>query len=91
MLQGSIDAKLPWSRIDECPMNQSCLAMIGLKAQGKVVVSVNRDGMACGVAGKRTGLNGTYSSTTTKFFIYHRELGGGNFGAGDLFLSRQWF
>ena len=65
--------------------------MIGLHRKGKVVVSVNRVGMACGEASKRTGLNGANSSTTTKFFIYHRELGGGNFGAGDLFLSRQWF
>ena len=45
--------------------------MIGLKAQGKVVVSVNRVGMACGEVGNRTGLNGTYSSTTTRLFIYH--------------------
>ncbi len=39
--------------------------------QGKVVVSVNRVGMACSVAGKRNGLNGANFSTTTKFFIYH--------------------
>ncbi len=60
--------------------------MIGLKAQGKVVVSVNRVGMECGEAAKRTGLNGTYSSTITKFFIYHGEVGGWNFGVGDLLL-----
>ena len=58
--------------------------MIGLKAQGKVVVSVNRVGMACGEAGKRTGLNGANSSTTTKLFIYHGEIGGWHFGVGDL-------
>jgi hypothetical protein len=61
--------------------------MIGLHRKGKVVVSVNRVGMACGEAGKRTGLNWAYSSTTTRFFIYHGE----NLVAGDLFLSRYWF
>ena len=58
--------------------------MIGLDRKEEVVVSVNLVGMACGVAGKRTGLNGTYSSTTTRLFIYHGELGGGDFGVGDL-------
>ncbi len=52
--------------------------------QGKVVVSVNRVGMACGEVAKRTGLNGTNSSTTAKLFIYHGELVGGNFGVGNL-------
>ena len=55
--------------------------------QGKFVVSVNRVGMACVEEGKRTGLNGTHSSTTTVFFIYHGEVGEWNFGAGDLFPS----
>ena len=50
-----------------------CLAMIGLHRKEKVVVSVNRVGMACGEAAQRIGLNGTYSSTTTRFFIYHGE------------------
>ena len=58
--------------------------MIGLHRKGKVVVSVNRVGMACGEVGNRTGLNGTYSSTTTKLFIYHGEIGGWHFGVGDL-------
>ena len=49
--------------------------------QGKVVVCVNWVGMACGEAGKRTGLNGTFSSKTTRFFIYHGEnLVAGTFG-----------
>ena len=65
--------------------------MIGLHLKGKVVVCVNWVGMACGEAGKRTGLNATYSSTTTRLFIYYGGLGGGNFGVGDLFLSRYWF
>ena len=60
--------------------------MIGLHLKGKVVVCVNWVGMACGEAGKRTGLNATYSSTTTRLFIYHGIL-----VAGDLFLSRYWF
>ena len=56
-------------------------AMIGLHRKGKVVVSVNRVGMACGEVGNRTGLNGTYSSTTTRFLIYHGEnLVAGTFG-----------
>ena len=59
--------------------------------QGKFVVSVNRVGMACVEEGKRTGLNGTYSSTTTRLFIYHWEVGGGDFGVGDLFPSKHWF
>jgi hypothetical protein len=50
------------------------LGMIGLHRKEKVVVSVNRVGMACGEASNRTRLNGTYSSTTSKLFIYH----GGN-------------
>ena len=63
-----------------------CLAMIELHRKEKVVVvSVNRVGMACGEAAKRTGLNGTYSSTTSRLLIYHGEVGGGNFGVGDLF------
>jgi hypothetical protein len=45
--------------------------MIGLHRKEKVVVSVNRVGMACGEAGKRTGLNGKNSSAKTRFFIYH--------------------
>ena len=57
-----------------------CLAMFGLHRKEEVVVSVNRVGMACGEAGKRTGLNGTHSSTTTGFFIYHEE----NLVAGTL-------
>jgi hypothetical protein len=61
-----------------------CLAMIGLHRKEKVVVCVNRVGMACGEVGNRTGLNGTHSSTTTVFFIYHGEVGGWNFGVGDL-------
>ena len=69
-----------------------CLAMIGLHRKEKVVVvSVNRVGRACGEVGKRTGLNGTYSSTTTRLFIYHGELGGCNFYVGDGFLSQHSF
>jgi hypothetical protein len=49
--------------------------MIGLHRKGKVVVSVNWVGMACGEAAKRNGLNETYSSKTTRFFIYHGEVG----------------
>ena len=60
-----------------------CLA-IGLHRKEKVVVSVNRVGMACGESSKRTGLNGAYSSTITRFFIYRGEVGGWNFGVGDL-------
>jgi hypothetical protein len=56
--------------------------MIGLHRKEKVVVSVNRVGMACGEAGKRSGLNGKYSSTTAKLFIYHGE----NLVAGTLGL-----
>jgi hypothetical protein len=65
--------------------------MIGLHRKEKVVVSVNRVGMACGEVGKRTGLNGIYSSTTARFFIYHGEVGGWNFYVGDGFLSQHWF
>ena len=60
--------------------------MVGLHRKEKVVASVNRVGKACGEVGKRTGLNGAYSSTTTRLFIYHGIL-----VAGDLFLSRYWF
>ena len=57
--------------------------MIGLHRKEKVVASVNRVGKACGEVGKRTGLNGAYSSTTTRFLIYHGgswcvELWGGD-------------
>ena len=61
------------------------------RPQEEVGVSVNRVGMACGEAAKRTGLNGKYSSTMFRLFIYHGDLGGWNFGVGDLFPSRHWF
>ena len=50
--------------------------MFGLHRKGKVVVSVNRVGIACGEAGKRTGLNVANSSTSLRFLIYHGEIGG---------------
>jgi hypothetical protein len=73
VLHGSIDAKLPWSRLDGYPMNEPkrCLTMIKLHRKEKVVVSVNRVGMACGEAGKRSSLNGKNSSAKTRFFICH--------------------
>ncbi len=54
--------------------------MIGLHRKEKVVVSVNRVGVACGEASKRTGLNGANSSTTTRLFIYHGILVDGTLG-----------
>jgi hypothetical protein len=54
--------------------------------QGKVVVSVNRIGMACDEASKRTGLNRANSSTTTKFFIYHGGTWRLELWSGDLLL-----
>lgn len=59
--------------------------------QWKAVVPVNRVGMGCGEADKQTGLNGKYSFTMFRLFIYHGDLGGWNFGVGDLFPSRHWF
>ena len=45
--------------------------MIGLDRKEKVVVSGNRVGRACGEVGKQSGLNETYSSSTSRLFIYH--------------------
>jgi len=54
-----------------------CLRMLGLNRKEKVVVvvvvvvSINGVGMACDEAGKRTCLNGTYSSTTIENSIHY--------------------
>jgi len=51
--------------------------MLGLNRKEKVVVvvvvvvSINGVGMACDEAGKRTCLNGTYSSTTIENSIHY--------------------